>query len=429
MRARDGFKGSRVSAPLVVLLHDRTFCSGSFAEAWRRRPGLYLGLAATWLVFLPFYAKYSGGGGLWAGSGVPVRWYEYAWSQPGVLVRYLRLCFWPQGQCAVYDLPIARAPSEIMPPMFAIGALVALTLWALVHRPAWGFLGAWFFLVLAPTSSVMPINDLAFEHRMYLSSAAVVVGTVMAAHAALNSWSADRAVHEGRIRASLVVCTVVALSAITIARNTVYAGPAAFWTDVLAKRPHSFRAHLSLGKELAAANHLDAAIEHYLQALEANLNFPEAYIVHCNQGGCYKRLGRTDEAFQHFSESVRLHNGFARSRLNLGICLAQRGEYRAALEHLRTGLELDPDLPGLRGWLGTVEFRLGDLAGAEEHLRQELERNPDEPVVHLSLADLLARQGMKAEAAEHYRHVLRMKPDHERARRELASLADDRTGT
>ena len=39
-----------VSAPLIVLLYDRTFLAGSFREAWRRRCGLYLALAGTWLL-------------------------------------------------------------------------------------------------------------------------------------------------------------------------------------------------------------------------------------------------------------------------------------------------------------------------------------------------------------------------------------------
>ncbi len=37
-----------ISAPLIVLLYDRTFCAGSFRGALRHRDGYYLGLAGTW---------------------------------------------------------------------------------------------------------------------------------------------------------------------------------------------------------------------------------------------------------------------------------------------------------------------------------------------------------------------------------------------
>ena len=39
-----------ISAPLMVLLYDRTFVGGSFRQAWERRRPLYMGLFGTWLL-------------------------------------------------------------------------------------------------------------------------------------------------------------------------------------------------------------------------------------------------------------------------------------------------------------------------------------------------------------------------------------------
>lgn len=416
-----GSKEVAVSTPLLVLLFDRAFVSGSFREAWRQRPAMYGGLAATWLAALPLYWTHSGGGGSWAGAGVPVHWHEYALSQPAVLLHYLRLCFWPVGQCAVYDWPLAHGLAEIVPPGIAVAALLTLTLYATFRSPRWGFLGAWFFLILAPTSSILPINDLAFEHRMYLPLAAVVAATMLAVHAAWNRWLTT-SIAASRLWVPLTMCVAAVLGVATFQRNKVYAGPGAFWLDVLATQPNNLRAHLSLGTALALANHPEAAIEELETALSLAPRFPEAYIAHCDLGGCFRRLGRDEEAFQHFAESVRLNNGYARGRLNLGICLAQRGRYQEACEHLQAALAIDPDLPWIRGWLGTVELRLGQLAAAEEHLSEALRMDPDQAVVHLSMGDLLLRQGKTAAAAQHYREVLRLKPDHERARHELSTL-------
>ena len=63
-----GAKEVMVSAPLIVLLYDRTFLAGSFREAWRRRRGVYAGLAATWLI-LPFLVLSTHGRGGPQGSG------------------------------------------------------------------------------------------------------------------------------------------------------------------------------------------------------------------------------------------------------------------------------------------------------------------------------------------------------------------------
>ena len=97
-----------VSAPLIVLLYDRTFCAGSFREAWRRRYGLYLALAGTWLL-LGWLVVSAGSLGGSAGSGArQFTWWSYLLTQPGVIVHYLRLALWPSGLCLDYGWPAAQ---------------------------------------------------------------------------------------------------------------------------------------------------------------------------------------------------------------------------------------------------------------------------------------------------------------------------------
>ena len=83
-----------VSAPLMVLLYDRTFVAGSFREAWRRRYGLYLALAGTWLL-LGWLVAWSGTRGSSAGFGIGVGCWEYLGTQFGAILNYLKLCVWP----------------------------------------------------------------------------------------------------------------------------------------------------------------------------------------------------------------------------------------------------------------------------------------------------------------------------------------------
>ena len=178
-----GSKEVMVSAPLIVLLYERTFVAGSFREALRRHWGLYLGLAATWLILARSVLEAFGPRAQSAGFNLPgLTSLQYAQSEFGVILHYLRLAFWPAGLCLDYDWPIAKSAADIAPGAIVVGILLAATIWALVRRPVWGFAGAAFFLVLAPTSSIMPIKDLAFEHRMYLPLAALVATVVLAAY-------------------------------------------------------------------------------------------------------------------------------------------------------------------------------------------------------------------------------------------------------
>ena len=143
-------KEAMVSAPLVVLLYDRTFCAGSFREAWRRRYGFYLALAGTWLL-LGWLVVSTGNLGRSAGPEAQrfTAW-SYLLTQPGVIVHYLRLVVWPSELCLDYGWPAAVAAREIIVPAIFLIGLLALTVWALVKRPAWGLLGVWFFATLAP---------------------------------------------------------------------------------------------------------------------------------------------------------------------------------------------------------------------------------------------------------------------------------------
>ena len=225
-----GAKEVMATAPILVLLYDRCFLSGSFREALRRRLPFYLGLAATWAILGALMIAYPWGGATGAGFGIPaVGPWPYARTQPGVILHYLRLSFWPSSLCLDYAWPIAMSARQIIPAAAVIAALLAGTLWALRRAPVLGFLGAWFFLILAPTSSFMPISDMAVERRMYLPLAAVVTACVLAA-----CWLGNRLVrraaesagagkHLGSVLAAVALLPVTAaLGYRTFERNALY---------------------------------------------------------------------------------------------------------------------------------------------------------------------------------------------------------------
>ncbi|MGA3008404.1 MAG: hypothetical protein ABSE59_11000, partial [Opitutaceae bacterium] len=158
-----------VSAPLMVLLYDRTFVAGSFRAAWRQRRKYYFTLAGTWLL-LGYLVIATGGRGTSAGFGLKVPWWSYALTQFRAIVRYLRLSFWPHPLVFYYGTTLATRPAEIIPYALIVLLLAIGTVFALWRRPAIGFLGCWFFAILAPSSSIVPVvTETMSEHRMYLA--------------------------------------------------------------------------------------------------------------------------------------------------------------------------------------------------------------------------------------------------------------------
>jgi hypothetical protein len=159
-------KPTMVTAPLAVVVCDHAFWG-------RHRWKFYAALAATWLALA--WALRAGAGD-WersAGYGFQaVSALDYAMSQPAVIMHYLRLMVWPHPLCLDYAWPVGVS----WPATVAVAVALAATGWSLWRRPAAGAVAALFWLTLAPSSSFIPINDLAFEHRMYLPSAAVMAG-------------------------------------------------------------------------------------------------------------------------------------------------------------------------------------------------------------------------------------------------------------
>jgi protein O-mannosyl-transferase len=371
-----GCKEVAVSIPLTVLLYDRAFLAGSFREALRRRWGMYAGLACAWAAFAVLF-MFSYDRSTWAGYRLPVSAIEYARSQLGVILHYLRLSFWPSPLVLDYGWPVARSASEIVPGAVVIGGLAAATAYALIRWPKWGFLGAWFFLILAPTSSIMPLADLAFEHRMYLPLAAVVSGVVV------GGWLAgQRLVRRGTISLStmtfaggfLTLLVVVALGTVTFQRNLDYQSEFAIWQDTAAKVPGNGRARNNLGLAWYARGCPGEAIPEFRAALKIKPEYAEA---HCNLGAVLAEAGQTEEAIENFRKAIEIEPGSAKAYFNLGSVLADRKRTAEAIDLFQNALDAQPNYAEAHNNLANVLAKCGQFDEALDHYQQVLKIRPD----------------------------------------------------
>jgi len=375
-----------VTAPVMVLLYDRVFIERSLGSLIRKRGLFYGALALSWLLLWPNAPRLAA-----SGSGVQqasVTMWDYAMTQFGVILRYLSLTFWPAGQCLEYHWPLARSASQIAGPAIAVCMLVGLTIWALVRRPAWGYLGAWFFVILAPTSSFIVIAFPIFEHRMYLSLAAVVAVVVIGGFL-LGSKLCDRMsispARRGAAGLAIVVVLAAALTAATINRNTRYYSPVWMWADVLDSYPNSVRANYNYAASLADAGYVDQAAGHYRRAIE-------------------------------------LSPGLAKAHNNLGFLLAGKGRHSQAIEHYNKAIESDPEMVAAHHNLGLAFAAENLLEKAEASYRRALSIRSDYPQARNSLGALLYRRGRYAQAVAEYRLALKADPQFAEAMSNLARL-------
>ena len=392
-----GTKEVMVSAPLVVLLYDRTFVSGSFRRAWLARRGYYLGLAATWILLLALVLSTHGRGGT-AGPGNGVTWSGYAAAQLAAVCRYLRLAFWPTGLVFDYGSSLEIGAGRLAACALVVSALAAATLWAAARRPALGFLGACFFAILAPSSSIVPITtEVMAEHRMYLPLIPVVAAAVAAAFAAL-----------GRRGLLACLCAALALGVLSRVRNRVYGSEETLWADTAEKLPGNERAQNNLANMLARQpGRLADAVRRYEEAIRLQPGYGDA---HYNLGVALGKLGRPAEAMRQFAEAVRLTPDSVEARNNLGDSLMREGRTREAKAQFEAAVSLDPGHARAHYNLGNALSADGQLAEAAEQYRQALRLDPGHVEAHFNLGNTLARLGRPSEAAAEYRQAVRLRP-------------------
>jgi tetratricopeptide (TPR) repeat protein len=337
-----GSKEVMVSAPLMAVLYDRTFVAGSFRASLRLRWRLWLALAATWaLLAIVHHLSQNRGGS--AGFGLGMTTWQYARTQFGCIIHYLRLVFWPSPLVLDYGYLIAQKPGEIVPYAAGVLVLLAATTVGLVLRPRWGFLGAWFFAILAPSSSLVPLpGQTQAEHRMYLPLAAVVVLVVVSVHRMAGRMAGPTAGRFGQgVAALLAIAAAAALGWATHSRNQDYQSELVLWNIAIESQPRNDRAYLSRGNVYRAQGQFEEAIKDFDTCLALNPYFVKAYV---SRGSAYADQGRHDEAMKDFARAIRLKPDMPYAYNGRGGVYGYAKQYDAAIREFDHAIALAPQL-------------------------------------------------------------------------------------
>jgi tetratricopeptide (TPR) repeat protein len=389
-------KESMASAPLAVVLWD-------FLFAGRLRWRFYPVLAASWVVLAILvsgdHRPYAAGFGFaeWP-------WWRYLATQAGVILHYLRLVVVPWPLVLDYDWRPASAAAAIVPVM-VMATLVAATIWGISRRRPLAFPAAVFFLVLGPTSSVLPIvSEVAAEHRMYLPLACVISLVAVTASTALNRGAIPRFV-----RPVIVLAAATALCAITLDRNRDYASGARIWFDTVQKRPANARARVNYATTLLAEGRLADAEPHLRQAVAIDPRLAEAQLA---LGVALVTERRFDEGVPHLRQALALEPDFVEAHRNLGEAYAAQGAMKDAVRHYDAALRLRPDdvmLLNRIGWILATstadELRDGPRARALAERAVQVTQGMDAESLD-TLAAAQAETGQFNQAVETIRRAL-----------------------
>jgi Flp pilus assembly protein TadD len=400
-----GCKESIVTVPVIVVLYDRIFVFDSMKDALRTRKTLYLGLALSWVELAALATSRNNTVGFRTGIST----WTYLLNQAQMITQYLKLTIWPHDLVLDYGEPRAYGLKEVLPQVSLVMALVVLTGIMLVRSPMIGFLGAWFFITLAPTSSFVPIaSEVGAERRMYLPLVALVVAAVIGVY----RWS-----RANDVAPYFFACLVAALAFGTVQRNRDYASNVALLQTSVDRWPHG-RAQFNLAYALDKQGRKEEALAHLRAAAADN---PQAQYALGSE--LYDR-GQFDAAIAELrgfvgrtpvkpADVVKAHN-------LLALALAQQGKLLPAAEELQRALQMDPADPDLHGNLAFVYLQQKNFAGARQHYEEYLKVHSGNAFVLTNLGVALEELGDLDGASARFREALALDPSYVEARNRVA---------
>jgi len=417
-------KESMVTAPVMVALFDRVFLFASFREAWNARRHLYMGLGATWLVLALLLA--TGPRPHSAGFSAGVSPWTYMLNQAPAIVRYLEQSAWPRSLVLLYGWPRRLTLADVWVQALIIVLLLVLTTIALWREPKLGFLGAWFWITLAPTSSIVPIaTEVAAERRMYLPLMALVALAIVAL-----VWLRDELGRRlpnvpitSRLVPAITIVFVtivsVSLASATVRRNREYASPVTMARTVLERHPTPI-AHLSLGRALLGEGRRQEGLVHVRQAL------PGAPGAHLTLGLELVKQGHLEEGIAHLQAFVRDRKPFLAdvitARAMMGEAFLNQEHWIEAIHQFQLILETLPGNPVAEHHLAHALFSLGRWEEAVAHYQAYLEKEPQDAGALNDLGIALKSTGQVDAARNAFHRAVEIDPAHAAAHHNLANL-------
>lgn len=345
--------------PVLLLLTDYYWNPGFTLAGIRHNWKLYVPIGIGGAIGIVFVFRILSRAGS-AGFGLKdFTWYQYFFTQCRVIWDYLRMFLLPYGQNMDHDVPVSRGILD-HGAIFGLIGLIAVSVLAWIYRRRFPLASyGWFiFLILmAPTSSFVPIRDLEVEHRLYLP----FIGLLFIAVDFLRRW---------KTRTSTMVAVlglvVVAEAALSYQRNQLYASAIGIWKDTAEKSPGKVRPRFQLAYAYYQAQHCAEAVEEYAKA--AALRKP-TYDLLLDWALAYDCAGNPGQAIATLKRAAATTKN-AHVYSQIGMEYGKQGNYPEAMDALATAEKLDPKFAMTYVYRGNIfEVQHNAAAAAAEYQR------------------------------------------------------------
>jgi Tfp pilus assembly protein PilF len=298
----------------------------------------------------------------------------YVFTQCRVIWTYVRLFFLPAGQNVDPDVAVSATLLE-HGAIFGLLGLIALVVAAWIYRKRWplaAFGVFMFVLLLAPTSSFVPIVDVQAERRLYLP----FLGLLLICLEFLRRLKWSQMVGAG-------VAILAACSVLTYQRSQVWASPIALWQDAATKSPRKLRPRFQLASAFYESGNCAQAADTFEAA--SRLEHP-AFDLWVDWGLALDCAGRWQDAVAKLQQASMLERS-AHIQSQIGMVYAKQSKWQEALAALEQAEKIDPRFDVTYLYRGNIYEAAGNKPAAAAQYQRAIALNP----VNQAARDALVR--------------------------------------
>ena len=258
----------------------------------------------------------------------------YLFTQFRVITTYIRLLFLPFGQILDYDYPVSLTLFDIKT-LAGLLFLMIVFIFAILFFKKYRIISFgifWFFLTLAIESSILPINDVIFEHRTYLPSVGFFLAFISAVYFLF--WNKYKI-----YAVSLLSIYIIMNSFLTYNRNKIWKDELSLWTDNVQKTPNFARPFNNLGKAKCFLGDIDGGMKDFNTALSLN---PHYYVAYYNRGVTKNLLKDYVGAIEDYNDAIKLDSTSEAIFINRGIAKSKINDHVGAIKDYNKALKLNP---------------------------------------------------------------------------------------
>jgi protein O-mannosyl-transferase len=367
-------KEHTLTLPVLLLLTDLYWVKGGI-RANLRLYGLLMAAGAVAAVGVWRVLARANTAGFHTPGFTPL---TYLYTQGRMFWIYCRMLILPFGQNADPDVAISHTPWE-HGAIFGWLAIVALLAAAWILRKRWPLacFGVFvFILLLAPTSSFIPIQDPLAERRVYLP----FLGFALVCLDLLRGLPLRR-------RAMIEAPALLVLFLLTYQRSALWGSSLALWQDTAEKSPHKVRPRFQVAFAYYEQQNCPLAVENFEKA--ASLAPPD-YSLLVDWGYALDCEGKPREAIEKLREATQKEFDPQAWAL-LGMVYGKQRQVTEALDSLQRAQNMNPNFVMTYSIRGNVYESMGDFANARAQYQRALALDPDNEVVRESLARVMSR--------------------------------------